>query len=237
MAKSNFRNSQLWEFSYMVAYSAQTYEQAKIKNIKDGTCELPSVTWTDDRKPSFLRKFLADLDWHFPIALLQMFSSLRRLQCLSEQLDLLLLQAWQKLELEFTLETQSSAHLDMGGGCHSTISDRIAHKSFIILPVYPIAECACMSFDSAIRLDSLVPNCKSATVTQVAWFLDVLNCFSVSESIFSACLSFFIPTSATARYSKRSIQQPDLKMWTCNFTNHSYNSLAASNNSSGLIQD
>lgn len=97
-----------------------------------------------------------------------MFSSLRRLQCLSEQLDLLLLQAWQKLELEFTLETQSSAHLDMGGGCHSTISDRIAHKSFIILPVYPIAECACMSFDSAIRLDSLVPNCKSATVTQVA---------------------------------------------------------------------
>jgi hypothetical protein len=69
---------------------------------------LPSVTWTDDKKPSFLRKLLVDLDRHFPMALLHMFSSLSRLQCLSEQLDLLLLHAWQKLALECTLETQSS---------------------------------------------------------------------------------------------------------------------------------
>lgn len=56
-----------------------------------------------------------------------------------------------------------------------------------------------MSFVSATMSDSVLPNCKSATVTQVALFLDVLNCFSVSDSIFSACLSFSIPTSATAR--------------------------------------
>jgi hypothetical protein len=34
----------------------------KIKSIKHGRHDLPSVTWTDDSIPSFLRKLLADLD-------------------------------------------------------------------------------------------------------------------------------------------------------------------------------
>jgi hypothetical protein len=161
---------------------------------------LPSVTWTDDKKPSFLRKFFADLDRHFPMALLHMFSSLSRLQYLSEQLDLLLLHAWQKFELECTLETQSSTQWDTRGDCQSFLfrnQNYMWNWALLYLPVYPVTECACTSFGSATRLDSVVPNCKSATVTQVAWFLDVLNCFSVSDSIFSACLNFFIPTSDT----------------------------------------
>ena len=162
---------------------------------------LPSVTWTDDKKPSFLRKLLADLDRHFPMALLHMFSSLSRLQCLSEQLDLLLLHAWQKLALECTLETQSSTQWDIKNGYHSILYGNRKYMGYcelVCLPVYPVTECACISLGSAARLGSLVLNCKSATVTQVAWFLDVLNCFSVSDSIFSACLNFFIPTSDTA---------------------------------------
>lgn len=47
--------------------------------------------------------------------------------------------------------------------------------------------------------ESPLLSCRSATVSQVVWFFDALNCFSASDSIFNALLNFSISSSAVKK--------------------------------------
>jgi hypothetical protein len=195
----------MWKPTSAMATSENLYIQCiifstihiwEIKNSIEMACLfLPSVTWTNDKKPSFLRKLLADLDGHFQMALLHMFSSLSPPTVPLRTVGLAAVTCLTKIGTWVHLGSPVIYTWDIKNGYHSIL---YWNRKYMGYCEVVCSECACISFGSAARLGSLVLNYKSATVIQVAWFLDVVNCFSVSDSIFSACLNFFIPTSDTA---------------------------------------